>query len=69
MSASDEESKIDLLDSSEEVKKKLKRAFCEEGKVENNGVLAFCGSVLFPLLNGKGMWCTELITKNKYFYD
>ncbi|XP_012945400.1 tyrosine--tRNA ligase, cytoplasmic [Aplysia californica] len=49
MSASKEESKIDLLDSQEDVKKKLKAAFCEEGKVEGNGVLAFCERVLFPL--------------------
>ena len=50
MSASIEDSKIDLLDTEAQVKKKLKRAFCEPGKVENNGVLAFCKSVIFPLL-------------------
>lgn len=50
MSASEVDSKIDLLDSPEEVKKKLKRAFCAPGDIENNGVLAFCKSVIFPLL-------------------
>lgn len=49
MSSSEEESKIDLLDSKEDVKKKLKRAFCEPGNVENNGVLSFVKHVLFPL--------------------
>lgn len=49
MSSSEEESKIDLLDNPASVKKKLKKAFCEPGNVENNGVLAFVKHVLFPL--------------------
>uniref|UniRef100_A0A9J7ZWD0 Tyrosine--tRNA ligase n=1 Tax=Cyprinus carpio carpio TaxID=630221 RepID=A0A9J7ZWD0_CYPCA len=49
MSSSEEESKIDLLDKNQEVKKKLKKAFCEPGNVENNGVLSFAKHVLFPL--------------------
>lgn len=49
MSSSEEDSKIDLLDSPEVVKKKLKRAFCEPGKIEDNGVLAFVKHVLFSL--------------------
>lgn len=54
MSASIEESKIDLLDKPEDVKKKLKKAFCEPGNIEKNGVLAFCKSVIFPLLKNEG---------------
>jgi len=54
MSASEEESKIDLLDSRAQVKKKLGKAFCEEGNVVDNGVLAFAKHVLFPLSNDKG---------------
>jgi len=50
MSASVEDSKIDILDTKDQVKKKLKKAFCEPGNIENNGVLAFCKSVIFPLL-------------------
>uniref|UniRef100_A0A667X9P2 Tyrosine--tRNA ligase n=1 Tax=Myripristis murdjan TaxID=586833 RepID=A0A667X9P2_9TELE len=49
MSSSEEESKIDLLDKREDVKKKLKKAFCEPGNIENNGVLSFVKYVLFPL--------------------
>jgi tyrosyl-tRNA synthetase len=49
MSSSNEDSKIDLLDTPAQVKKKLKRAFCEPGNVTNNGVLSFCRHVLFPL--------------------
>lgn len=50
MSSSVEDSKIDLLDTKDQVKKKLKKAFCEPGNIETNGVLAFCKSVIFPLL-------------------
>jgi tyrosyl-tRNA synthetase len=49
MSSSEPSSKIDLLDTPKNVQKKINGAFCEEGKVENNGVLAFCKMVLFPL--------------------
>jgi tyrosyl-tRNA synthetase len=53
MSSSEEESKIDLLDSPAQVKKKLSKAFCEEGNIANNGVLSFAKHVLFPLNEGK----------------
>ncbi|CAF2791130.1 unnamed protein product [Rotaria sp. Silwood2] len=55
MSASVEDSKIDLLDTPDQVKKKLKRAFCEPGNIENNGVLAFCKGVIFPLLKDESL--------------
>ncbi|XP_049676925.1 tyrosine--tRNA ligase, cytoplasmic isoform X2 [Accipiter gentilis] len=45
----EKDSKIDLLDRKEDVKKKLKKAFCEPGNIENNGVLSFIKHVLFPL--------------------
>lgn len=50
MSASDEDSKIDLLDSASAVKKKLNKAFCEEGNIEENGLLAFAKFVIFSIL-------------------
>ncbi|GBP81096.1 Tyrosine--tRNA ligase, cytoplasmic [Eumeta japonica] len=54
MSASEEDSKIDLLDNPANVKKKLKKAFCEPGNVIENGVLSFSKHVIFPLLkNGE----------------
>lgn len=49
MSSSEEDSKIDLLDSAASVKKKLKKAFCEPGNVADNGVLSFCKYVIFPV--------------------
>ena len=62
MSASDEESKIDLLDSRAQVKKKLGRAFCEEGNVADNGVLAFAKHVLFPLTENKGSYTSHCLS-------
>ena len=56
MSASEEESKIDLLDSPAQLKKKLKKAFCEPGNITDNGILSFCKHVLFPLSHGAGMF-------------
>ncbi|KAK9693611.1 tRNA synthetases class I (W and Y) [Popillia japonica] len=50
MSSSEDESKIDLLDSPSAVKKKLKKAFCEPGNIENNGLLSFTKHVIFQLL-------------------
>ncbi|KAG1180047.1 hypothetical protein G6F70_000771 [Rhizopus microsporus] len=54
MSASDPDSKIDFLDSAKDVQKKIKKAFCEEGNIVDNGLLAFIKNVWFPLksLNG-----------------
>lgn len=50
MSSSEEDSKIDLLDPPAVVKKKLKKAFCEPGNIEDNGVLSFLKHVVFGLL-------------------
>jgi tyrosyl-tRNA synthetase len=52
MSSSEEDSKIDLLDPADAVKRKVKKGFCEEGNITDNGILSFAKYVLFPL-NGK----------------
>ncbi|KAI8059526.1 tyrosyl-tRNA synthetase [Gongronella butleri] len=54
MSSSDPDSKIDFLDAPAVVKKKINKAFCEEGNIEDNGLLSFVKFVYFPLksLNG-----------------
>jgi len=49
MSSSDPDSKIDFLDPPEVVKRKIKKAFCEEGNVAENGLLAFLNAVLIPI--------------------
>jgi len=49
MSSSDPNSKIDFLDKPADVRKKIKGAFCEEGNITENGVLAFVKAVLIPI--------------------
>ena len=48
MSSSDPDSKIDLIDPPDVVRKKLKKAYCPPKKVEGNGVLSFVQYVLLP---------------------
>lgn len=54
MSSSEEDSKIDLLDTPAQVKKKLKMAFCEPGNITDNGLLSFCKHVLYPITCKEG---------------
>ena len=49
MSSSDTKSKIDVLDDEKTVIEKVRGAYCEPGKVENNGVLAFLKHVIMTL--------------------
>jgi tyrosyl-tRNA synthetase len=53
MSASDPKSKIDLLDDQKTVEEKINGAFCPEGVVEGNGVLAFLKYVIMVLKKDK----------------
>jgi tyrosyl-tRNA synthetase len=48
MSSSDPDSKIDILDSPDIVRKKLKKAFCPPKTVAGNGVISFLEYVLLP---------------------
>ena len=63
MSASDPDSKIDLLDTPEVVRKKLKKAICVPKEVEGNGILSFVEYVLLPVsslkIGGKGKFVVE----------
>lgn len=54
MSSSDKDSKIDLLDSSDVVTKKIKKAVAAPQVVEDNGVLAFVEFVLLPAAGLRG---------------
>ncbi|CDF88350.1 BN860_08152g1_1 [Zygosaccharomyces bailii CLIB 213] len=57
MSASDPNSKIDLLESPKQVKKKINSAYCSPGVIEDNGLLAFVKYVIAPIQQlklGKG---------------
>ncbi|RFN52116.1 tyrosyl-trna synthetase [Fusarium flagelliforme] len=53
MSSSEPTSKIGLLDTPEEVAKKLKKAMCVPKEVEGNGVIAFIEQVIFRVLTLK----------------
>lgn len=53
MSSSEDASKIDCLDGKKAVKKKMNKAYCPEKQVEDNGVLAFVKTVIFPYLERK----------------
>lgn len=69
MSASDANSKIDLLDSAEVVKSKLKKAVCAPKEIEGNGVISFIEYVLFPisaLANGQGKGVFKIERDEKY---
>jgi tyrosyl-tRNA synthetase len=50
MSASDVNSKIDILDDEKIVRKKLNKGFCEEGNIKENWFLDFSRLVMFPQL-------------------
>ncbi|XWV25640.1 tyrosine-tRNA synthetase [Tupanvirus deep ocean] len=54
MSSSDLNSKIDMLDSKNEIKKKINRAYCLEGDLSFNPLMELMKHVTFPLLNNCG---------------
>ena len=54
MSSSDNKGKISLLDSEEEVNKKVNDAFCPVGVIKDNGVMAFVDYIIFPLKHDQG---------------
>jgi len=54
MSASDPDSKIDVLETSDNVKRKLKKAHAAPKEVEGNGIISFVEYVLLPVSALKG---------------
>lgn len=52
----EDESKIDVLETKKNLKKKLGKTFCEPGNIANNPVLAYVKDVIIPLNDGKGNW-------------
>ncbi len=49
MSASDPDSKIDILDTAEVVKKKIRKAYAVPKELEGNGMISFVEYVLLPV--------------------
>ena len=68
MSSSEENSKIDVLDSAEQVVSKINRAVCDVDNLENNGVLAFTKNVFLPLFNSFKI-CSNDECKLYYEYE
>lgn len=67
MSSSEPDSKIDLLDSAEQVEFKLKRAFCEEGNIVDNPILSFVKAVIFPVNSLKaGVYTFDVLRPDKF---
>ncbi|MAG52736.1 MAG: tyrosine--tRNA ligase [Nanoarchaeota archaeon] len=48
MSASDDKSKIDLLDTKKNIEKKINSAYCKEGEIKDNGIISFVENFIFP---------------------
>ncbi len=64
MSASDTASKIDCLDAEASITKKVLKSFCPEKQIEENGVILFVKTVLFPLLEKRNKkYCVERTEK------
>lgn len=71
MSASEADSKIDMLEPSEGVRRKLERATCPPGltAAEGNGVLAFMKFVIFPFVSlSSGGGGGEFKTSTCFFF-
>ncbi len=54
MSASDEKSKIDVLDGQKQIIKKINKSYCPIGEVNDNGIISIVEYVIFPYLERKG---------------
>lgn len=55
MSSSEPNSKIDFTDSDKQIRKKISKAFCQDGVVEGNGLLALLRYVLFMKFEHEGV--------------
>ncbi|KAF5700211.1 tyrosyl-tRNA synthetase [Fusarium globosum] len=69
MSSSEPSSKINLLDSPEEVTKKLRKAVCAPKEVEGNGVVAFIEHVIFRVESLKTNGEPRFTLKEDYASD
>lgn len=73
MSASDPDSKIDILETPEVVKKKLKKAYAVPKEVKGNGLISFVEYVLLPVsalkTGGNGKFVVERREGEPLVYD
>ena len=64
MSASDEKSKIDVLDGQKQIIKKINKSYCPIGEVNDNGIISIVEYVIFPYLERKGINSLLIDPKN-----
>ena len=67
MSSSNEKSKIDLLDDKKTLSQKIGSAYCKEGEVKENGILAFVEHFIFPFKNSLEIDRPEKFGGNKRY--
>ena len=65
MSASDPDSKIDLLDTPDVVRKKLKKAYAVPKETDGNGIISFVEYVLFPVSGLKNPGRPEFVVERR----
>jgi len=56
MSSSNNDSKIDLLDTKNQIKSKINRAYCLPGDIDDNCLLVMLDKIIFPVLQLKGLF-------------
>ena len=66
--SSSEDNKIDLLDKPKQIKKKIAKAYCEEGN-SDCGLLEFVEKVLFPINEFRGLSSLEINRKEEFGGD
>ena len=66
MSSSNLDSKIDLLDTNNAIKKKVNRAYCLEGDISFNPLMELTRMVIFPMLEYIGLESFDVVRDEKY---
>lgn len=66
MSSSNTNSKIDFLDSRNEIKKKINRAYCLEGDISFNPLMELARMVIYPLLKNQNIASFKINRNEKY---
>lgn len=51
MSSSKQDSKIDFLDTKNQIKTKINKTFCLEGDIDDNSLMVILDKIIFPILN------------------
>lgn len=65
MSSSNNDSKIDLLDTSKNIKTKINKTYCLSGDINDNCLIVILEKIIFPILNLKGL--SFIINRNESF--